>query len=100
MTTHLTVSSETYREKAARKFKQQPLVPVGAPYRRLYMCRSILIYQFTNRSGCDDGRARNRDDEDAQRPITLVEQLAARSYRRAGTHNCGRRRWLMDIRYF
>lgn len=25
------VSGETYREKALRKFKQQPLVPVGAP---------------------------------------------------------------------
>jgi hypothetical protein len=31
MTTHPAVSSETYREKALRKFKQQPLVPVGAP---------------------------------------------------------------------
>jgi hypothetical protein len=30
MTTHSTVSTETYREKAVRKFKQQPLVPVGA----------------------------------------------------------------------
>lgn len=31
MTTRPVVSSETYREKALRKFKQQPLVPVGAP---------------------------------------------------------------------
>jgi hypothetical protein len=31
MTTRPLVSSETYREKALRKFKQQPLVPVGAP---------------------------------------------------------------------
>jgi hypothetical protein len=30
MSTHPVVSSETYREKALRKFKQQPLVPVGA----------------------------------------------------------------------
>jgi hypothetical protein len=31
MSTHPVVSGETYREKALRKFKQQPLVPVGAP---------------------------------------------------------------------
>jgi len=31
MTTQTAVSGETYREKALRKFKQQPLVPVGAP---------------------------------------------------------------------
>lgn len=31
MTTQPAVSGETYREKALRKFKQQPLVPVGAP---------------------------------------------------------------------
>lgn len=31
MTTHPAISSETYREKVLRKFKQQPLVPVGAP---------------------------------------------------------------------
>lgn len=30
MATHSAVSTETYREKALRKFKQQPLVPVGA----------------------------------------------------------------------
>jgi hypothetical protein len=31
MTTTYPISGETYREKALRKFKQQPLVPVGAP---------------------------------------------------------------------
>jgi hypothetical protein len=30
MSTHPIFSSETYREKALRKFKEQPLVPVGA----------------------------------------------------------------------
>ncbi|KAH9988100.1 hypoxia induced protein conserved region-domain-containing protein [Russula compacta] len=30
MIAHPAVSTETYREKALRKFKQQPLVPVGA----------------------------------------------------------------------
>jgi len=30
MTAHSAVPTETYREKALRKFKQQPLVPVGA----------------------------------------------------------------------
>jgi hypothetical protein len=30
MTAHSAVSTETYREKVLRKFKQQPLVPVGA----------------------------------------------------------------------
>jgi len=30
MSVHHAVSGETYREKALRKFKQQPLVPVGA----------------------------------------------------------------------
>jgi hypothetical protein len=30
--THSAVSTETYREKALRKFKQQPLVPVGATF--------------------------------------------------------------------
>jgi hypothetical protein len=29
MSVHHTISTETYREKALRKFKQQPLVPVG-----------------------------------------------------------------------
>jgi hypothetical protein len=35
MTTSPTFSNETYREKALRKFKQQPLVPVGAPSPKL-----------------------------------------------------------------
>ncbi|KAI9463989.1 hypoxia induced protein conserved region-domain-containing protein [Lactarius psammicola] len=30
MSVHPAISTETYREKALRKFKQQPLVPVGA----------------------------------------------------------------------
>jgi hypothetical protein len=30
MTAQSAVATETYREKALRKFKQQPLVPVGA----------------------------------------------------------------------
>jgi len=30
MTAQSAVPTETYREKALRKFKQQPLVPVGA----------------------------------------------------------------------
>ena len=80
MSTYPVVSNETYREKALRKFKQQPLVPVGAPSPDC-TCRSILIDQLTNRSGCHDSRARNRDDEDAQGSITLAEQLAARPYR-------------------
>jgi hypothetical protein len=29
MTMQPAISAETYREKALRKFKQQPLVPVG-----------------------------------------------------------------------
>jgi hypothetical protein len=37
MSTHPPVSSETYREKALRKFKQQPLVPVGAPSLTLHV---------------------------------------------------------------
>ncbi len=100
MTTHPAVSSETYREKALRKFKQQPLVPVGAPSLTVHVERSVLIDQLTNRCGCHDSRARNRNDEDAKRPITLVEQLAARPYHHPGAHNCSRRTWIMGIRHF
>ena len=32
MSTHPAISTETYREKALRKFKQQPLVPVGTEH--------------------------------------------------------------------
>ena len=99
MSTHPPASIETYREKAVRKFKQQPLVPVGAPSLTVHS-RSILIDQLTNRSGCHDGRARSRNDEDAQGSIALVEQLAARPYRRTGVHSCSRCSWLMGIRHF
>jgi hypothetical protein len=40
MSTHPPVTGETYREKALRKFKQQPIVPVGAPSLTV-ACRTI-----------------------------------------------------------
>lgn len=40
-----TLSGETYREKALRKFKQQPLVPVGAPSPIPHF--DMLITRFT-----------------------------------------------------
>lgn len=58
-----------------------------------------MLIDQRNRSRRHDGRARNRDDEDAQGPITLVEQLAARPHPRAGTHDRGRRRRLVGVRH-
>jgi hypothetical protein len=58
-----------------------------------------MLIEPLHRSRRHDGRARNCDDEDAQGPITLVEQLAARPYHRAGTHNRSRRRRFMGVRY-
>ena len=42
MSMHPAISTETYREKALRKFKQQPLVPVGTE-RHLFHLASVPI---------------------------------------------------------
>lgn len=49
MATHSAVSTETYREKALRKFKQQPLVPVGA---------TSPVYRFSSEAMRDGMHAR------------------------------------------
>ncbi len=97
------ISTESYREKALRKFKQQPLVPVGTgTFSNSFCFRPKLTattYHRLYRGSCHDRRARNRDDENAQRPVALLQQVVACTYRRAGTHCRRRCRRLMGVRY-
>jgi len=100
MSVHPAISAETYREKALRKFKQQPLVPVGAGSFSSSLSFRIDCCRRLHRSCCHDSRTRNRDDEDAQGSVELLQQLAACTYRRAGTHCRGGCRWLLGVRRF
>jgi hypothetical protein len=95
MTAHSAVPIETYRERALRKFKQQPLVPVGAtsPIKHI----SKLLTDKAYRGRCHDGRTRNRDDEDAKGSVALVQQLVACAHHCTGTHRRCRRRGLVGI---
>ena len=66
--------TEGYREKALRKFKQQPLVPIGtllfSPYPSVLTRPSIPLipnsfaFRASRRTGYDRGTHR-RDDQDA-----------------------------------
>ena len=50
-----------------------------------------------HRGGCHHGRARDRNDQDAQGPVALVQQLAACAHRRAGIDSRGRCRGFVGI---
>lgn len=58
---------------------------------------SSLLF-FSYRGGCHDGRARDRDDQDAQGPVALVQQLAAPAHPRARVDRRRRRRGFVGVR--
>lgn len=51
----------------------------------------------SHRGRCHDGRARDRDDQDAQGPVALVQQLAAVAHRRSGIDGRGHRRGFVGV---
>ena len=52
---------------------------------------------FHHRGGCHNGRARDRNDQDAQGPLALVQQLAARAHPSAGIDSRGHRRRFVGV---
>ena len=86
-------NGETYREKALRKFKQQPLVPLGSSNS---IVKRAHITGFRDRCHGHDVYAADGCEQTTEATVQGHELLATRSRDRAGAHNCCGRGWCLD----